>query len=117
MCARSTHAVRSSSRALPFVTTSFLLRPRQTRSSSAGRRCASPSISIGSCCTGWGLTGGIYAFFRGGSLFLPLSLPLGFFSLDKIGASVGAAFLPAALRVCLLRVAEDAEDLDAPLAI
>jgi hypothetical protein len=116
ICTRSIHTARSSSSALLFVTVSFLLSPRHTTSSSAGRRCASPRASIGSCCTGCGLTGGIYAFLRGGSLLLPLSFPLGFFSFGRLGASVGGTSL-VALRVCFLRVAEDADVFVAPLTM
>jgi len=112
----STHPARSSSSALLFVTVSFLLSPRHTTSSAAGKRCASPRASIGSCCTACGFTGGTYAFLRGGSLFLFFSFPLGFFSLGTLGTSVsGPSF--AALRACFLRVAEDADDFEAPLAI
>jgi hypothetical protein len=59
----------------------------------------------------------MYAFFRGDSVPLPFSFPLGFFSLGKLGTSVGGASLVAALRACFLRVAEDADELVAPLAM
>jgi hypothetical protein len=59
----------------------------------------------------------MYTFLRGGSLPLALSFPLAFFSLGRLGVSVGGASLGAALRACFLRVAEDADDLDAPLAM